>query len=517
MAAKILLKKHADFLVAYCLAALIACLPIILFVPRYIDDYGRGISGYFRWAEAGFRPLADWLYWVFNLGAPATAVAPLGQLVSIPVSAIGALAISRAFQIKSPLLAVVATLPIFFNPYFLENLSYGFDSLSMTAGLTLAVLAASLMRPAGPGWRRWVVMSACLLGSLFLYQPVFGAYLPLALTLWLWQTSERSSHPASSSRGVESFFALVSAPAASLIVFALCKKLFWLEPSRYGLSSSALQSPSELVQGMGGSLSMYLQALWGYWHDTLFLPIALLLAVAFVVVLTARLSLCLTRTQSVLIAAVTPALLLCIAPGPMYFLADIDFPASPRMNAYIGGLFASLALPVASFAAGGAGKNGAKIFKVACVAMIAIWAWCQIVFSYAYGHAMQAQREYEQGRLTRLMYDISLLDVHRQARFIRFEGAMPASPLLVNTIRKFPLMDRLVPRIVNGPRELAGPWPWSSKQLSWHGFQLLSANRSPPSPADVMRAQECRNSSTSRCSSEHNVVLAGERLIVKMK
>ena len=73
-----------DFLKAYCLTALLAILPIILFVPRYVDDYGRSTEGYLNWTKEGFRPLADVIYYLFNLGEPATALAPLAQLLSVP-------------------------------------------------------------------------------------------------------------------------------------------------------------------------------------------------------------------------------------------------------------------------------------------------------------------------------------------------------------------------------------------------------------------------------------------------
>ena len=116
-----------DFLKAYCLTALLAILPVILFVPRYVDDYGRSTEGYFNWTKEGFRPLADVIYFIFNLGEPATALAPLAQLLSVPVAGLAALALSRAFGIRSILLAIFATLPLFVNPYFIENLSYGFD------------------------------------------------------------------------------------------------------------------------------------------------------------------------------------------------------------------------------------------------------------------------------------------------------------------------------------------------------------------------------------------------------
>lgn len=500
-------KRGNLFVPAYCLSALLACLPIILFVPRYIDDYGRSIKGTYNWTKSGFRPLADWLYSVFNFGGLATAVAPLGQLCAIPISGIGAMAISRTFRVSNPYLAVAATLPIFINPYFLENLSYGFDSLSMTAALTLAVLAASQVRPVDP-WGAWVTMTICLLSSLLFYQPAFGAYLPLALTAWLWQRSEKDSNTAKQSDGIMSLAALLSAPATSLIIYYLSVKLFWLKRTEYGEASSGMMSPMHFLQAIGDSSPKYIESLWRNWHETALLPIFLLLAIGFVIALAARLSQSMPKNKSLFVAALMPVILILIAPGPMVLLSSVDFFEIPRMNAYIGGLFGSFTLPIASYASSLPRKG---ILKIASITILISWTWFQILFSYAYGHAMQAQREYEHGRLTRLIYDLSHLDVNRQAKFIQFEGAMPASPLLSNTTRKFPFMDKLIPRMISGP------WSWGAKQLTWQGFSIRSAHKNPARPTDVLRAQTCSNDATSRCSSEHNVVLAGEYLIVKMK
>lgn len=500
-------KRSANFLVIYSLSALLACLPIILFIPRYIDDYGRGIKGYFGWTESGFRPLADWLYYALNLGNPATALAPLGLILCIPIAALGALAISRAFQVKSPTIAALATLPILINPYFLENLSYGFDSLSMTAALTLAVLAASRIRPI-LSWRDRAITTALLLVSLLLYQPAFGAYLPLALTAWLWQKPNRKKSPAKRYSEAVSLFSLALCPLLSLTIYSIFVKLFWINRNQYGAGSSILRSSSEMLNGFQETLVVYLQSLWQYWHGNAFATLFLLLIACSSAAMAARLYQDLTMAQSLVIAALLPATLICLAPGPMYILSSVNFSNVPRMNAYLGGLIGGFTLPLASYASALPRRS---ILKISSIAILSGWAYCQLVFSYAYGHAMQAQREYEQGKLTRMIYDISHLDADRQAKFIQFEGAMPVSPVLANTLRKFPFMDILVPRMINGA------WSWGAKQLGWHGFKFKPSYKKPANPEDVLKTQLCENSKASLCSSEYNIVLRGEHLIVRVK
>lgn len=65
----------------------ILMLPIILHVPRYIDDYRRSIVGEF-WLERLGRPLAELLLRVLSFGGTAVGVSPLLQLAAIPIIAI---------------------------------------------------------------------------------------------------------------------------------------------------------------------------------------------------------------------------------------------------------------------------------------------------------------------------------------------------------------------------------------------------------------------------------------------
>lgn len=162
-------------------AGLLLVLPILLFVHRYIDDYGRSMDGEFRWTEVG-RPLADGLFALVNLGAPAVAVAPLHQLLAVVVLALTAAVAARAYGLRSPLWSALATLPLLGQPYALENLSYGFDSFFMAIALGLAVVAAVVLHRVVTR-QGLLVSAALLLASLCLYQPATSGFLPFALML----------------------------------------------------------------------------------------------------------------------------------------------------------------------------------------------------------------------------------------------------------------------------------------------------------------------------------------------
>ena len=502
-----------DFLKAYCLTALLAILPVILFVPRYVDDYGRSTEGYFNWTKEGFRPLADVIYYIFNLGKPATALAPLAQLLSVPVAGLAALALSRAFGIRSILLAILVTLPLFVNPYFIENLSYGFDCLSMTMAVALAALSATqahnaLQRP------RLLVIALMLFCSLLLYQPAFGAYFPLAIAVlaWRWTSSKDHNQKLISTKSLITLTSAIGAAVFSLVAFQAATFLFCKKRLDYSNDLTKIKFSQELFSVIKENINTYIQAINNAWSHTAFAPAFIAIAICFVVVLGRRLTTKIKSKWAFPIAVLIALILFLAAPGPLYILpVDLNI---PRMNAYFGGLICSFTLPIGGYVSELPKSNH---WRIAATTILIIWTWCVFVFIYAYGHAMQAQREYEHGAISRLVGSISSLDPTRQARYVHFDGEMRSSPVLSNTAKKFPLINNLVPRMINGG--WVGWARWGSKQLAYYGLDLKGVDETRKDRSgDNAKDKTCTNSKDTRCTSEYNIVLhSRDHLSIQMK
>ena len=156
-------------------AGLITLLPLILGVDLYVDDLERAMDGRLSWVRVG-RPGADVLVEWLNFGRPATAVSPLYTLLAIAVlSAVGVVC-ARAYGVRSSFWTAVASLPLMTQPYALQAMSYGFDSLFMAVSLACAVTAALLVN-LNSHWR--VVAGAWILQllSFNLYQPGANGFL----------------------------------------------------------------------------------------------------------------------------------------------------------------------------------------------------------------------------------------------------------------------------------------------------------------------------------------------------
>ncbi|MDM7936629.1 MAG: glucosyltransferase domain-containing protein [Cyanobium sp. CZS 48M] len=482
-------------------------LPILLFVHRYIDDYGRSMDGEFRWTEVG-RPLADGLFALVNLGAPAVAVAPLHQLLAVGVMALTAVIAARAYGLRSPLWSALATLPLLGQPYALENLSYGFDCLAMALALALAVVAAVVVHRA-PSRLGLLLSSALLLASLCLYQPGTSGFLPFALMLVVGERLGLAAPQASSPSLRRRLGRVLASYGLALASYLLLMRLAMQERTSYATEqgqtlplNAAL--PAQLLRHALEFWRILLDD-WSRWPISVpwFL---LLLAYAVVVWIAVGRGPKASRGHPVRLACTAlvlgaVALIALVSPGALLGLED-PLARVPRLLLFLGPLLSALALQIV---AGSAQLRWSLIPRSAVAAL----AWLLVVVAYAYGHATSAQAIYEDGRISRLISGISRL----QARWpegkitaIRFEGGMPQSPVLRNSQTKFPLLDRLIPRLINDD------WSWGRKQLQFHGLALERSRLEP----GAFRDEPCIPSDSSACSAEYSLQVQDGTVLVRM-
>lgn len=498
-------------------AGLLLVLPILLFVHRYIDDVGRSMDGEIRWVQVG-RPLAEWLFALINIGGHGVAVAPLYQLLAVAVVALVGVCGARVYGIRSPFWTAVATLPLIGQPYALENLSYGFDCLGMLLALGLAVLAAiAIVIEAG---RKALLITVLLLtASLGLYQPAASAFLPFALMLVVGGKLHLLEPAAVPWRPAKLWITeILLSYLMALALYSLLLRLTFHSPTSYASEQGQLL-PFDLHLPFA-----LLSNSWAYWAEIVddwnswpLAGLCLGLALASISVVVwrslvgppqgvipwrARLS----RLAGML--ACLP-LIGAVAPGALLALQD-PLASVPRVLLFVGPLLASLQLQIVASASRSSRDQMPASLRALSLAAVLAAAWLQIVFAYAYGHAFAAQAEFEAGRLSRLVDGISRLQQRQgqsQAAALSFVGSMPRSPVLTNTQHKFPLINRLVPRLIRDD------WAWGWKQLQLHGIDL---KRSKSRQQDLT-GSFCGDLRTSECTSEYTIQIQGRTLLVQIK
>ena len=85
-------------------------------------------------------------------------------------------------------------------------------------------------------------------------------------------------------------------------------------------------------------------------------------------------------------------------------------------------------------------------------------------------------------------------------RVVMVEGTMPRSPVLLNTTRKFPLIDRLIPPLLDGNQT------FSFSQLRLHG---LDVDKRSKKSLKLEFPTGCTPSSEAICTSEFSLQKVG--------
>lgn len=152
-------------------------LPIILYNGFYVDDNVRIITGKPDWNWVG-RTFADWLMKTLSLNTEVIDdFSPIPLVMAI---ALFSLTLYQVISKNVENISIMKVLPFIFlivNPFFMQNLTYKFDSLPMTIALSCAVFAYFYENASKV--KKYLVMTGLLVVALELYQPCANVFIML--------------------------------------------------------------------------------------------------------------------------------------------------------------------------------------------------------------------------------------------------------------------------------------------------------------------------------------------------
>lgn len=160
----------------FLLATFLYVLPLIVADFPYIDDNWRALAAGNEWAGQG-RLFSDWLYKALTFTGAAPDIFPLPLLLATVAMSLALTRLTFHYFSEPTLACCLVALPLWYNPFLLQNLSYQYDGPTMALSL-VAVVYAITFRSISRG-QRWLVPAALIALSIGLYQISINVFLGL--------------------------------------------------------------------------------------------------------------------------------------------------------------------------------------------------------------------------------------------------------------------------------------------------------------------------------------------------
>ncbi|WP_192562273.1 glucosyltransferase domain-containing protein [Pseudomonas gozinkensis] len=160
----------------FLLATLLYILPLILADFPYIDDNWRTLAAGNAWAGQG-RLFMDWLYQALTFSGAAPNIFPLPLLLAMVAMSFALKRLTFHYFPEPTLACCLVPLPLWYNPFLLQNLSYQYDGAGMALSLVAVIYAITFC--GASRIQRWLVPSVLLALAIGLYQISLNVFLGL--------------------------------------------------------------------------------------------------------------------------------------------------------------------------------------------------------------------------------------------------------------------------------------------------------------------------------------------------
>ncbi|HAU8087732.1 TPA: hypothetical protein IG090_003485 [Escherichia coli] len=166
-------------------AGLLYILPLILSSVDYTDDIGRSVSGY-GWGIDG-RFMSTLIMQMLSFNQWIAPISPYTQILAAVITCLTGIISVKAIYKKEECVYFLSLI-LLTSPFYLENLSYKFDSLSMALSILLSVFPLLFIEKS-----YFIPISvASLTLSLAMYQTSAMVYFSIVLCYFIYREQELS-------------------------------------------------------------------------------------------------------------------------------------------------------------------------------------------------------------------------------------------------------------------------------------------------------------------------------------
>lgn len=388
---------------------------------NYIDDMGRIAEGYKGWEDYS-RFLSVSLSSFLHMGNYLTDISPLPQLLAVVILAASGILLLYVFYNRTHFdgYELIALVPLGLNPYFLQCISYKFDSPYMALSILGSVIPILYTKK-----RTIVYIGASIIGMIIVcttYQAASGIYPMLvalqAFKMWNEQQSLKETGQ----------FCLKSVIGwgTGLMLY----NLIIMIPRDEGYASSHLASMGQLISSALNNLAKYYnyvkEDFKTYWLVLVFI---LVLGFIWTAVKRSKRNGLITIIMAVTYLALSG--LVCFGVYPALEKQSM----SPRAMYCVGVMITLIGIYVVE-------RKGNLICKISSFVL----SWAFFVFALTYGNALHIQKEYTDFRIQMAVEELNEMDVFlkEQPVVVQISGTIGQSPILKNMPQNYAMLNRLI-------------------------------------------------------------------------
>ena len=413
----------------------------------YIDDVGRNLSGGAEWGGNFFR----WIIYIENvLGQMHIWLAdasPLIQILAIVILSSSVVVLASVFSgfgggesKRLQIRYVVASLLIAFNPYFLECMSYKYESVGMASSVLFSLVPFLFV---SRGRLFYLISFISVFLMCLSYQASSGIYIMMVIITGLYWFLENGGR---SVKDIVKFF------ICSAVSYLLATGVFYLLSSflTSGTYRSTRLSPSP--DTAFSNLASYFRIILGDFNLLWLILVAIIMILAVVaMVMKSRRGKALSLVSTLIACAIA----LVFSYGVYLFLEN--FAGMPRMMYGIGVFIALMANCAVSVADASHGRASRTVFMIPVVMLV----WCFFSYAFIYGNALGYQSEYERHYEEMILADLNELFPNRPEQYeLIVSGSVGFCPVVAHVNDLYSINSRLVPVML------------SSSDWWWGGFRM---------------------------------------------
>ena len=419
-------KPFFILIIIYCLAFY----PISRANFNYIDDLARVNTGERGWSNFS-RFISEYLSIFIHSSRYLTDISPLPQLIAIFLLVLSSLIILHLFKNRKKItfVNIISVIPIALSPYFLECLSYKFDSPYMALSILASVIPFLFY---GKGITKKLTFSlVTFLGTIVMcttYQAASGIIplMALFLSYKFWNKKET----------METIKLLVLS-AISYLFGLIIFKLFIMVPADTYVSSSFLPI-KELIPKFFNNLKTYYSYIKSDFRKSCLILIGLLIiCFIFVQVKQSKQKKILSIFFSIVLLVFSGLLVFGLYPAlvkPLF---------TPRAMYGFGIFLALLGVNV---------TNSEKLYFPKLIVLGL--CWCLFTFSFTYGNALSEQKRYIDFRVQSVINELNDL-TQNTSKTIQLNGTIGKAPAIEHMPQGYQtILHRLI------PQSFGNVWMW---------------------------------------------------------